>query len=85
MYKIQIKRQEIETILKAIRDSRERLNQQVLNLRSSYFNLPPNLKLLWRDELAYNKYKDDAIHACFRDIEEISKLEEKLEEILDKT
>lgn len=81
MYEIEISKKELDTILIALRDSRERLTQQTTQLSCSYFDLPQNLKLLWRDKAAYDKYKDDAIHDCCRQIEEINELEEKLEEI----
>lgn len=81
MYEIEINKKELDTILVALRDSKERLSQLISKLNCSYFDLPDNLKFLWRDKEAYQKYTDDAIKECLRQLKEINALEEKLEQL----
>lgn len=80
MYEIEISKNELDTILMALKNTKERLTEQATQLSRSYYDLPPNLKFLWRDKVAYDKYKDDTIHECCRMVDDITKIEEKLEE-----
>ncbi len=82
MYDIEISKNELDIIFMALRDSKERLNQQTSKLSCSYSELPENLKFLWKDKEAYKEYADNSAKECFRQLDEISKLEEKLEKIL---
>lgn len=81
MYDIEISKKELDTILIALRDSKERISRQKRELNCSYSRLPKNLKFLWKDEATYEKYKNDAIKDCNTQINEINALEEKLEQI----
>lgn len=82
MYDIEISKKELDTILVALRDSKERISNQKIKLNCSYSKLPKNLKFLWKDEATYEKYINDAIKECNIQINEIDALEERLEQII---
>lgn len=81
MYEIEISKKELDTIVVALRDSEERLREQCKTLHCSYFDLPDNMKFIWRDKKAYDKYTENAIKDCCRQLDEICALQEKLDEL----
>lgn len=81
MYNVEISKKELDIIFIALRDSEERLHQQVCKLRCSYLDLPENLKFFWRNKKAYDNYADNSVKKCFKQLDAINKLEEKLEQI----
>lgn len=81
MYNLEITKNELDTILVALRDSEERLRQQLTKLNFCYSDLPDNFKFMWKDKTSYEKYSEDAKKECFRQLKEISILQEKLEEL----
>lgn len=81
MYDLEINKKELDTIVVALRDSEERLRQQLTKLNCSYSDLPDNFKFMWKDKASYEKYTEDAKKDCCRQLEEISALQEKLDEL----
>lgn len=81
MYDLEINKKELDTIVVALRDSEERLRQQLTKLNCSYSDLPDNIKFMWKDKASYEKYSEDAKKDCFRQLKEISALRDKLDEL----
>ena len=82
MYNVELSKKEIQTILMAFKDSEEKLDKVVVNMRCCYSDLPDNFKTFWRDRKLYEKQTDYTANKCFKQIEAINKLEEKIEKIL---
>lgn len=72
---------ELHTISIALSDSKNRVLKQKKQLNTSYSELPDNFKFMWKDEEAYNSYREDSIKSCSEHIKDIEELEEKIEEI----
>lgn len=81
MYDVEISKKELGTIIMALGDSEERLRKILSNMRSSYFDLPNNMKFIWRNKKAYDRYTDDVTKVCCRQLDEVCDLQEKLEEL----
>lgn len=82
MYNLELSKKEIQTILMAFKDSKEKLDKVSSNISCCYSDLPDNLKNFWRDRKSYKKYTDYTASICFNQIDEMTKLEEKIENIL---
>ena len=82
MYNLELSKKEIQTILMAFKDSEEKLNKLVVNLRCDYSELSDNLKLFWRNREHYVKHTKNTIDRCFIQIDKMIKLEKKIENIL---
>ena len=82
MYNLELNKREIQTILMSFKDSEEKLNKVVENMRCCYSDLPDNFKTFWRDRKSYEKHTDYNIRRCFNQIDAINKLEGKIENIL---
>lgn len=81
MFNIEVNKNELDTILIALRDSEERITRQMKHLKCNYSDLPPNLKFLWKDEKTYKEYSNNAIQECLKQLNEINKLREKIAQI----
>lgn len=82
-FEIKISKNEMETILMALRDSQDRLDEQLSAIHSSYWELPAKEKLFWRNKSAYDEYKNNFTKICCKQSEDAYKLEEKLKGILE--
>lgn len=78
MFNLEISPEELETMLVALEDSKERLSQHSSKLSWSFSTLSEDLKLFWRNKEEYIKYTDDTAKKCFREMDRIDALEEKL-------
>ena len=82
MYNLKLNKKEIDTILTALQDSNEKLEKRLSEMRCSYFDLPENLKHLWKDREVYERHIEVMLQETSRQIDEITKLEEKIENTL---
>lgn len=82
MYDIELSKKEIDTILIALQDSTKKLEKSISAMKCNYLELPNCLKSLWKNKENYEKHKEIVIQESFKQIDEITKLEEKIENIL---
>ena len=82
MYDLELSKKEIDTILIALQDSIEKIGKRLSKMNCNYSELPDHLKHLWKDKEAYERHKEVIIQESSRQINEITNLEEKIENIL---
>lgn len=82
MYDLELSKKEIDTILIALQDSIEKIEKRLSEMNCNYSELPDHLKHLWKDKEAYERHKEVIIQESSRQIDEITNLEEKIENIL---
>lgn len=83
-FEIKFSKKELDIIFMALRNSQDRLEDQLRAMKNAYWELPANEKLFWRNKSEYDKYKDNFIRDCCKQSDDAYKLEEKLNGILEK-
>ena len=81
-YRIKLSEQELDIIIKALKERQEALRDKMQTVPCSYWNLSAKEKLFWIDKSSFDKYYRYFIGNCCNQIEDAHKIRCKLNRIL---
>lgn len=83
MYKLKFNKSELEIIIEALNNNKEKYVKLKETLKGKYKDLPKNIKFVFKDEESFEQYKKNIIKEYRKQIYQIEELEIKLYKIWD--
>jgi hypothetical protein len=83
MYILKFNKNEVDIIMEALNDNKEKYVNLKETLKGNYKDLPKNIKFIFKDEKSFDQYKNCTIQEYRKQIYQIEELEIKLYKILE--